>query len=68
MISFLNDVSNKINKIIYNYSINICCSFFASNYLYNKLNNKIGITIERFFNLQYIFLYFSFTKALSYIS
>jgi hypothetical protein len=67
--SFIN-VFDKINKLFEISSQYLCIigfSFIASNYLYNKLTNKFGITIERMFDLQYIFLLFLTTKVTLYI-
>ena len=67
--SFIN-VFEKINKLFEISSQYLCIigfSFIASNYLYNKLTNKFGITIERMFDLQYIFLLFLTTKVTLYI-
>jgi hypothetical protein len=67
--SFINVFDTLINisdKANY-YSSILGFSFVASNYLYNKLNNKIGITIERMFDLQYIFIFYSIAKVSLYL-
>jgi hypothetical protein len=61
------DKLDKLFEITSHYLCVIGFSFIASNYLYNKLTNKFGITIERMFDLQYIFLIFSITKVTLYI-
>ena len=61
------DKLDKLFEITSHYLCVIGFSFIASNYLYNKLTNKFGITIERMFDLQYIFLFFSITKASLYL-
>ena len=67
--SFINvfDKINKLFEITTQYLCIIGFSFIASNYLYNKLTNKFGITIERMFDLQYIFLLFLTKKVTLYI-
>jgi len=70
MIFFLNNTFNKLDIIIEpitKYYLNVSISFFATNYLYNKLNNRFGITIERLFDVQYIFLFCSFAHVITYV-
>mgnify|MGYP000857549913 CR=1 FL=1 len=64
--SFIDKI-NKLFEITSHYSCIIGFSFITSNLLYNKLTNKFGITIERMFDLQYIFLFFFTTKAILHI-
>lgn len=64
--SFIDKI-NKLFEITSHYLCIIGFSFITSNLLYNKLTNKFGITIERMFDLQYIFLFFFTTKAILYI-
>lgn len=61
------DKLDKLFEITSQYLCIIGFSFIASNYLYNKLTKKFGITIERMFDLQYIFIFFSITKVTLYI-
>lgn len=70
MIFFFNNTFNKVDKLdkiiepIAKYYLNASISFFAANYLYNKLNNKSGITIERFFDIRYIIFFSSFMSTI----
>jgi hypothetical protein len=70
MIFFLNNTFNKLDIIIEpitKYYLNVSISFFATNYLYNKLNNRFGITIERLLDAQYIFIFCSFVHVITYV-
>ncbi len=70
MIFFLNNTFNKLDKIfepVIKYYLNVSISFFAANYLYNKLNNKSGITIDRFFDIRYIIFFSSFMSTIKSI-
>ena len=70
MIFFLNNTFNKLDIIIEpitKYYLNAGVSFFAANYLYNKLNNRFGITIERLLDVQYIFIFCSFVHVITYV-
>ena len=64
--SFIDKI-NKLFEITSHYTCIMGFSFITSNLLYNKLTNKFGITIERMFDLQYIFLFFFTTKAILHI-
>ena len=70
MIFFFYNTFNKVDKIVEpmtKYYLNASISFFAANYLYNKLNNKSGITIERFFDIRYIIFFSSIMHKVKYI-
>lgn len=67
MIFFLNNTKDKTFEVITKYYVNVSISFFGANYLYNKLNKKSGITIERFFDIRYIIFFSSFMNTIKYI-
>ena len=67
MIFFLNNTKDKTFEVITKYYVNVSISFFGANYLYNKLNKKSGITIERFFDIRYIIFFSSFMNTILYI-
>ena len=67
MIFFLNNTKDKTFEVITKYYVNVIISFFGANYLYNKLNKKSGITIERFFDIRYIIFFSSFMNTIKYI-
>jgi len=73
MMCFFYNIFNKVDKLdkivepITKYYLNASVSFFAANYLYNKLNNRFGITIERLLDAQYIFMFCSFVHVITYV-